>query len=157
MKRRFSTAALVAAVLASVVVASGCGGGGDSTDTIPAAKATPLSKAEFIEQGDAICLKARKGAAEFLAEEELADPESANPEEFQAIENGITAILIGEYREVAALGLPKGEPERGEVEALAADFEAAAEQIESGGESGEDKVEKLDEAAKKFGFKACGG
>jgi hypothetical protein len=49
VRQRIAVAALVAAMGCAVV---GCGGGGDST-----ASGAPLTRAEFIKQGDAICIK----------------------------------------------------------------------------------------------------
>ncbi|HEX3737623.1 MAG TPA: hypothetical protein VHV53_08765, partial [Solirubrobacterales bacterium] len=57
MRPKFLVLALPA-LLALVLVASGCGGGGDSTTTAQKTEVeeTPkLSKASFIRQGDAIC------------------------------------------------------------------------------------------------------
>jgi hypothetical protein len=66
---------LLAVVLAAGLIAAGCGGDDDddttaaTTTTEAAATGEPLSKAEFIEQGDEICADANKELRELEQQE----------------------------------------------------------------------------------------
>ena len=114
--RRLPVAPLIAAVagvLALAVVAAGCGGSDDSTDTGAAATAT-LTKAELIKQGDAIC---KEGNEEIEAgferfEEEKGIPKNQEPSRAQGVEIVETVILpnlASQSESIRGLGAPAGE------------------------------------------------
>lgn len=147
-------ATLVALVALAALVA-GCGGGDETTDGTVA-----LTKAEFIEQGDAVCKKgnrlSEKEAEEFAEENEF-ELEKASDEQ---LEEAVTEVLVPnlsqQAEELDALGAPEGDEEQ--VEEIIVSLEGAAEEIEDDpGIVFEGEVLKEpSELAADYGFKVCG-
>lgn len=155
--RKLLTAAVAAAAL--VMLVAGCGGGDDTTDETSGETVT-LTKAEFIEQGDAICKKGNDQSeeeAEEFAEENDFTLEKASDEQLEeAVAEVLVPNLNQQAEEIDALGAPEGDEEQ--VEELVASLETAADEI------GDDPslvfdgkvLEEPEELAQDYGFKVCG-
>ncbi|HWJ42480.1 MAG TPA: hypothetical protein VNR67_03510, partial [Solirubrobacterales bacterium] len=134
---------------------AGCGGGGDTTD-----ETVTLTKAEFIEQGDAICKAGgdqSESEAEEFAEENGFDLEKGSEEQ---IEEAVAEVLVPTLRQQAEeldeLGAPEGDEEQ--VEAIVVSLEGATDEIED--EPGlvfeEEVFDEPNELAQAYGFEVCG-
>lgn len=149
---------LLAGVLALGLVAAGCGGSDDSTDTVE--ETVTLTKAEFIKQGDQICKEAEDGSeaeAEEFAEENGFTLEDASDEQLEeAVAEVLVPALDQQVEDLRALGAPEGDEEQVD-EILAAVEGASAEVADDPSRAFEDEVLKeADELAKEYGFKVCG-
>lgn len=148
--------AIAISVFALAAVAAGCGGGDDSSDT-----SATLTKAEFIEQADAICVKGNE-AIETEVEEfaEDNDVDTENPTKEQQEEVIATVVAPGtraQVEEISELGAPSGDEET---------IEAMVESVETGSEELEDDPAKLlgekspleegSKLARDYGLKECG-
>jgi hypothetical protein len=151
------------AVLAALLVA-GCGGGGDeTTDTAPVTtteEPTSLSKAELIEEGDAIC--AETNAAVGALGSELS--EEAVPETIEKTAN----LYVGMVERLQELGTPEDDDgsypkfmeaaeELAKVEGeikLAAEREDTVAIGEAAGEAAP-ALEEFEEQAEAYGFEEC--
>jgi hypothetical protein len=143
----------MATVLAALMVASGCGGdsggGGD-----------PLTKAEFIRQGDAICKKGlrEKNQAVERSLNELSAKERADN---ATLERLLVEVALPPVQnmaeEVGDLGAPKGD--EGKVTAIVDALVAALEKAESNPGIALTDSEKIfgrpDELAGRYGLEAC--
>ncbi|HWO83525.1 MAG TPA: hypothetical protein VNM38_07030 [Solirubrobacterales bacterium] len=146
---------VLAALAASSALIVGCGSGGGTTES-----SGPLTKAEFIKQGDAIC---KKGNGESKAEvEEFADEKGfdlENPSKRQS-EEVVTEVLVPnlerQAEELAALEPPKGDTK--EVNAIIASLEKVIAELKKApsnfGVVAFAKPIRLEGA---YGFKVCGG
>ncbi len=175
---------ILLAVLAVALLAAGCGGGGNdsttgadsaagadsggaastdsSSSTTTAADSTsttPLTKAEFIKQGDAICTQIdaeqENGLAAALKKNPKAQTGKANQEKLLT-EVGLPPIQTG-VEELASLAPPSGDE---------AKAEAIVSEIEAGLKSSEedpsillsptaDPFVKAGKLAGEYGFKVC--
>ncbi len=161
MRQKFLFLALPA-VLALVLLASGCGGGGSSSTTTaqkPKQEAAPkLSKAQFISQGDAICGEVNTAigaASESAAEQSTRTTQIAN-------------LYVGMVQSLQRLGQPA------ETEGFS-DFMGAAEELamvenevkaagerenaalaEEAGQKAVPAVEEFEQQAAVYGFEDCG-
>lgn len=156
MSKGILASALVALLAAAVI--AGCGGGDDSSSGT--GETTALTKAEFIEQADAICAEANEQSeteAEEFAEENGFVLEKASQEQLEeAISDVLVPSLAQQADEVAALGAPEGDEDR--IDAIVTSLEDAVAQIEDDPISvfeGEPLKESRELAAD-YGFKVCG-
>jgi hypothetical protein len=117
MQQYFSTIKIIylyAIMVSILLVAGGCGGGGETADTgggDVTVQTGSLSKAQFVKRATQICEKNRRG---FQAEYEdfvKAGPGSSSPSE-QA-EKLVQTILLPNFEsdveEISALGAPSGD------------------------------------------------
>lgn len=149
---------LLVALCASVgllALIAGCGGG-DSTDS-----GAPLTKAEFIKQGDAICKEGNEESRPEL--EEFADEQGFEVEKMSKaqLEEAVTQVLVPnleqQAEELDALEPPVSE--RAEVKAIIDSLEEATAEIKKAPSEFVEgtplaKTIRLENA---YGFKACGG
>lgn len=131
------------------LLAGGCGGGDD--EDAP-------TKAEFIEQADAICQESNQ--ERILASEQLfkeQDGLPSDPEEKAFIAETWAPIVRGQHESLSELTPPAGEEE--EAEALWAAFEKALNTIESEPVGAIAKGLKIfmpfEQMAIKYGFDEC--
>ena len=146
--------ATLAGVVAIASIAAGCGGGDTETTASP-------TKAEFIEQGDAICKKGEEKleeeADEFATENGIDKNKPTAAQQEEVIEQVVAPALIrqgGELRE-----LPKPSGGEGEVEAILDALEEGAEKMEADPKQlleGTNPVERASELARQYGFEECG-
>jgi hypothetical protein len=147
--------AAVAALVALAALVAGCGGGGDTTD-----ETVTLTKAEFIEQGDAICKEANEeneAEAEEFAEENGFTLEKASKDQLEeAVAEVLVPSLNQQMEELDNLGAPKGDEDQ--VEEIIVSVEDAADEIEDdpGLVFEETTLDKSNKLAKAYGFKVCG-
>lgn len=149
-----------AAILAVAALVVGCGSGnaepGSAADAAPATTAPPLSKAQLIEQGDAICEQGRK-KAEAEIERLLngnAKPSNAEREEF-ATTISLPAIQA-QTEKLGALGVPTGDEKQ--VEAIVKGTEeVVAEAMKEPRllAANVSPFVQVDKLATKYGFKVC--
>jgi hypothetical protein len=147
---------LTAAVTAIALVAVGCGSDDDNGTTDSTAS---LTKAEFLEQGNAICRagnKAIDGEFEKFAEEhnlsENKPPTDAQFEE--AAEEFLVPAIARQVEEVRDLGLPEGEEDT--VDEFLENAEAEVEKIEDDPSAlNEDAFVAVNKEARTIGLVAC--
>ena len=144
---------VVLALVALAAIVAGCGS--DDSETTET-----LTKAEFIEQGDAICKKANEQSeaeAEEFAEENDFTLEKASDEQLEeAVAEVLVPSLNGQVEELDGLGAPEGDEER--VEEIIVSLEGAADEIEDDPGAvfdGEVLIEPS-ELAEDYGFEVCG-
>jgi hypothetical protein len=149
---------LLAGIVAVAAVIAGCGSSDDSSTN----SATALTKAEFVKQGDAICEKGSKqieDEAESFADENDVDTENPTDEQQEeVVETVVGPALQTQADELGELGAPSGEEAK--VTAMLEVLEEVAEEFESDpgvllGSDGSDPLDKANELADEFGFKAC--
>jgi hypothetical protein len=151
--------AVSAIVLAACVLGSGCGGDSDSTTTA-SGPSKPLTKAEFVRQGDAIC---KKGISEKnRAIEESLDKLSAKQRADQAtLERLLVEVALPPVQEMAEelddLGAPKGEKKKVAivVDALKTALEDAEADPATALNESEEIFGRSDRLAGRYGLKAC--
>jgi hypothetical protein len=154
------TSIALAAAVALLVAGCGGGGGGDeSSEAKPVSTATTtgLTKAETIEQGDAICAKANAaigsvGGEMFVKAEKIA-------ELYIEMTNGLKGLSPSEesvaYAEFAAVA-SKFETAENDVSLTAAPRTAqAAAALKPAEAKASAALSALQEAASEYGFKAC--
>lgn len=150
--------ALLAALAALFVLAAlvaGCGGGDETTD-----ETVTLTKAEFIEQGDAICKKgndlSEKEAEEFAEANDFELGKASKEQLEEAVAEVLVPNLNQQAEELDALGAPEGDEDK--VEAIVVSLEGAADELED--EPGlifEGKaLKEPTELAQDYGLKVCG-
>jgi hypothetical protein len=152
--------ALFAALAALALVVAGCGSGGDSTGSTEASSSS-LTKAEFLEKGNAICAKGNEeieaGFEEFSKENNLGKKRPSKAQLEEAIETVLIPKIRKQVEGIAALSPPSGD--EAEVEAI---VDAAEEALEKGeedpsslaGESNGPFV-KANKLASKYGLVKC--
>jgi len=151
--------ALAIALPALALVAAGCGGGGssdESTATTTAATTTALTKAQLIEQGDAICAEVNAAVGTVGASSTTSSSASQAAGLYGGMVNSLTNLGAPQeaagYSEFAAAAeaLAKAEDEvklaaeRGDPEALASAESSASSALGS-----------FQEAAAEYGFEDC--
>ncbi|MBK5219794.1 MAG: hypothetical protein JJE35_08415 [Thermoleophilia bacterium] len=150
-------AVAISLVALFAAVAAGCGGSDDTTSETTAA----LTKAEFIKQAEAICVKgneAIEGEVEEFADDnevDTEDPTKAQQEE--VITDVVAPGTKQQVEEIADLAAPSGDEEQ---------IEAIVESVESGTTELEDQPELLfgeknplaegSKLARAYGLKECG-
>lgn len=156
MSKRFTV--LLATVVAFAAIAAGCGSSSDDSTEV-----VVLTKTEFIEQGDAICVKGskqiEKEADEFAEDNDVdtANPKTEDQEE--VITTVVGPALQTQAEELDALGAPEGEEEA--VAAIVEALEDGAAELEEDpgallGENVSNPLEEAEKLASEFGFKECG-
>jgi hypothetical protein len=159
MRSRLPVLAL-AALLALVLVVSGCGGGGSESSTTTAKKKTvapSLSKASFIRQGDAICAEVNTaiGSIEQSASEatsqttQIANLYTGMVESLQGLGQPSEKAGYSEFMGAAeVLAMVEGELKKAsDAEDLAAEEEA--------GQAAVPAVEEFQSQAAVYGFENC--
>lgn len=163
MSRRLIVVLLGA--LAIAALAAGCGGGDDENTTVEATSSDTgpaLTKAEFIEQGDKICLTASReygeGIEEFLTENNVSQAKGPSPEqEEELLAEIILPRIKVEMEELRELGPPEGEEERvDEIFTGVEEVVAEGEDDPSTVSGNENPFAEPNAKAKAFGFEVCG-
>jgi hypothetical protein len=150
--------ALVATVAALAVVAAGCGGGSDSTEST-----SSVSKAEFVNKGNAICLEGEKevedGIEKFAEERNFSESNPPSEKEVEEIaENLLVPSVRKQLTELQALGIPSGDDEQ--VEAIFAAVEKALKETEEDpsvlAKDGVGPFKTANKLSREYGLTACG-
>ncbi len=144
-----SLSLLLTLSLAAVLVVAGCGSEDES-----------LTKAEFIKQADAICLKGERkkqtDIEDFLLKAKLGTGETFDPAQEKEMSAEVIAPPIRTATdEVSELSAPEGEEEK--VEAVLASADKGLQEFEDP-PNGKIPGDAFDEAAKlarDYGFKVC--
>jgi hypothetical protein len=152
---------LIAASLAAALLVAGCGGGGDSTESTPATTAvttTALTKAQLVEQGDAICAEVNAAVGAVGA----SSAETSSPSAQAAdLYSGMVAGLKN-------LGAPQETSEYPEFTAVADELATAEGEVKLASERGDTAgleaaesnasaaLAAFQRAAQEYGFKECG-
>lgn len=142
--------AILIALLATGA-AAGCGGDEEE----------PLSKAEYIKQGDVICKKANE-TIEKEAEETFADlgpREMPSEEQLTAfVEDVAVPNVESQISDLRALAAPEGDED--ELDKIYEDVDTALAEVEEDPativEGDNDPFQEPNEAARGYGFKECG-
>jgi hypothetical protein len=150
------------ALLALVLVASGCGGGGSSSTTT-AKKAAPeetapkLSKGQFISQGDAICAEVNTAVGSVG---ESAAEASGQTTQIANLYSGMVQSLqrLGQPSEIAGYSEFMGAAEQ--LAMVENEVKAAGEQenlalLEEASQSAVPAVEEFQQQAAIYGFEDC--
>jgi hypothetical protein len=143
----------------SSTAGGGDSSGGDSSSGGEAASGKPLTKAEFISKGDAICAEVPQEYNEKLTAMEKEAEKEKKPKPTTAESNVEAAVppLYVAIEKLEELGPPKGD--EAEIEAIISALESAAEGVEAkpsseltGPKSPFAEFQKLSTA---YGFKGC--
>jgi hypothetical protein len=161
MRLKFFVLALPA-LLALVLVASGCGGGGSSSTTTakkppPEETATKLSKGQFISQGDAICAEVNTAVGSVG---ESAAETSSQTTQIANLYSGMVQSLqrLGQPSEIDGYSDFMGAAERlamTENEVKAASEKENPELLEEASQAAAPAVEEFQQQAAVYGFKEC--
>jgi hypothetical protein len=148
--------AMLAGVVAIAAIVAGCGSS-DSSST------APLTKAQFISQGDAICKKGDKeieaGFESFAKENNI--PKNQEPSKAQGkelVETVLVPSIKSQSEEIRALESPgSGEAEvSAMLDSLDKGVAEAEEDPEALFEPKSDPFGPANEKAVQYGFKVCG-
>lgn len=159
MSTRFT--ALLAAVVAALAVAAGCGSSDDGGDTTEVAVA--VTKAQLIKQGDAICKQGNEeieeGFETYAEENDIPDgQEPSNEQGVEIVEQVLVPNLKTQSELIRGIGSPEGDEE--EVGELLDSLDAAIEEAEDDPESlfneDTDPFGDANEKAQAYGFSECG-
>lgn len=149
------------AVPAAALLLAGCGGGGDdeTTESTPVTTAAPsaLTKAELIEQGDAICAEVNAAAGSAAAGETEAAGSAA---EAADLYNGMVASISNLGTPEETEGYPEFSSAAEELAQAESEVKLAAEREDTEGlEAAESNASAalagFQEAAEEYGFEAC--
>jgi hypothetical protein len=161
MRLKFLVLALPA-LLALVLVASGCGGGGSSSTTT--AKKPPkeetvvkLSKGQFISQGDAICAEVNTAVGSV---QESAAEASSQTTQIANLYSGMVQSLqrLGQPSEIAGYSEFMGAAEQlamAENEVKAAGEKENLAMVEEASQQAVPAVEEFQQQAAIYGFEEC--
>jgi hypothetical protein len=115
------------AVLA--VIAAGCGGGGDRTDKTDNPAGSSLSKAEFLKQGNAICVEGNEELDEAFEERNISKSKpQTEKQRAKVAEEIILPVISEEVERIRRLGTPSGEGRK--VDEILSTIEAGIEEAE---------------------------
>jgi hypothetical protein len=152
--------ALIVALVVAVPLA-GCGGGGDSTESAPtttAATTTALTKAELIEQGDAICAEVNAAVGTVGASGAETGSSTAQA---AGLYSGMVASLknLGAPRETA--GYAEFTAAADELATAEGEVKLASERGDSAGletaaSNASAALASFQAAAQEYGFEECG-
>jgi hypothetical protein len=152
--------ALIVALVVTALLA-GCGGGGDSTESAPvttAATTTALTKAELIEQGDAICAEVNAAVGTVGASSTGTSSPSAQAAELYS---GMVASLknLGAPQETA--GYSEFTTAADELATAEGEVKLASERGDAAGlqtaeSNASAALASFQTAAQEYGFKDCG-
>jgi hypothetical protein len=149
------------ALLALVLVASGCGGGDSSSSTTakkqPKESAPKLSKGQFISQGDAICGEVNTAIGSVS---ESASEPSSQTTQIANLYSGMVQSLqrLGQPSEIEGYSEFMGAAERlamTENEVKAASEQENPELVEEAAQEAAPAVEEFQQQAAIYGFKEC--
>lgn len=148
MSKRAMAALAGIAVLAMLVAS--CGGSDEE----------PLTKAEFIEQGNAICREAAKEIEakykDFAQENDLELAEANRKQGMEIVSDIFMPAREQATEEFAELSLPEGDQQaEALVQALEQGVEKAEQQPKTLFEEKKYPFNEANEAAEKYGLKAC--
>jgi hypothetical protein len=152
---------LLVALLMSAALLAGCGGGGSSTESTAAtttATTTALTKAELIEQGDAICAEVNAAVGTVGA----SSAETSSPTSQAAdLYSGMVASLKNLGTPQEAAGYSEFTAAADELATAEGEVKLASERGDTAGlEAAESKasaaLSSFQEAAQEYGFKECG-
>src|SRR4051812_47232099 len=105
MPRRFFGGLTLVAILVSGLVLVACGSSDDSTSDTTA---TALSKADFLQQGNAICAKGQK-ATDQLANQTFTNGQKPTQAQLQEFTTKATPLVQQQIDGLKALGAPTGD------------------------------------------------
>jgi hypothetical protein len=149
--------AVIAGALAIALVVVGCGGGSDD-------EAPPISKAELIKKGDAICEKgggkAQTKLNSYVKENKIAKGQEPTDAQFTEISEDILVPAIEvQIDEIRALGAPDGDEEQVEemLDVLQEGIEGAEDDPVKAVKETSRLLAKGDKLLQEYGFEVCGG
>jgi hypothetical protein len=113
MQRRMMVVLPVAALFLAGLVVAGCGSSSNSSSTEATAA---ISKAEFVKQGNAVCVKGEKAQeAEinaYIKKHGLENQEPTKAQEAEIVETVFAPNIQSQIDGVKALGAPSGEEQQ---------------------------------------------
>ena len=151
MRSRFFGGLALAAVLVSGLVLVSCG---DDDDTDTSTTATALSKAEFLQQGNAICAKGNK-AVDQLANQTFEANQEPTDAQIEQFAKQAAPLIQQQIDGIRALGAPAGD--EAQVNAILDDAQAALDKLEQDPLAKGDPFTKANQEAKAYGLTACAG
>lgn len=141
---------LFSLILATGLLAAGCGGD-DETET-----AAPLSKSEFVVQADAICAAGNKEIDQAFSE---LSQDSSQAEFDQVVTETVIPSISGQIDDLRALGAPEGDEDQ-----INAALDSAQEATDKAEEDpsilndpqGEDPYTEAEQQLREYGITKCG-
>lgn len=155
-----SVIGLLLALAATAAVVAGCGSSSSETTETTAS----ISKAEFVKQGNAICMAGNKetnaGFEKFAKENNLNHKKPSNAQFEELSETVLIPSVSKQISEVRELGTPEGE--EAEVEEFLTHAEEALEELKAdpslvAKEGKEEPFYTVNKEAAKIGLTSCGG
>jgi hypothetical protein len=155
--------ALLAGFLAIALILVGCGGGGSDSTNGGSDSTASLSKAEFIEDADAICEEGGKQSLSelvaFAKESKLPKVKELTTAQWEEVGTRILApALQQQVDEIRQLELPSGD--EAQIEAFLDGVDEAVERVEENPATAKAPSKVLAGARQSisgYGFKVCGG
>ena len=147
---------LVAGALAFGLIAAGCGGNDDeSSSTGTESSTTALTKAEFLQKGNAIC-KAGNQEINQAFNQIQGNPTQAQAE--QIVTDSIVPSVQGQIDDIRALGAPAGDEDQ--VNQILDDAQAANDKTKADPslaiQENSDPFAKANQEATAYGLTECG-
>ncbi len=146
----------IGVLLALVGLIAGCGGSDSTTTTT---RAAPLTKAEFIQKGDAICEIGNEASTteiEEFAKEHGFGPEPSKAQFEQVVTEVLAPNLEEQANELDALVPPTKDKDK--VDAILASLRETISELKKNPSSMEGNVlAKPIQLEKAYGFQVCGG
>jgi hypothetical protein len=139
---------LGAVVLLFALVAAGCGGGDDTTES--------LSKSQFLKQGNAICKKGEEERGKLIIDASGKMKKEASVREQEDLVLEVLPTYENTTRELDDLGAPEGDEEK--VDAIVEAMEEAVEKVEANPGSAlvaSYPFKEPNELVEKYGLKSC--
>ena len=158
MKGRGTLVLAALGALCVVAVLAGCGDGSNAAATEESS--APLSKAQFVNQAEDICLeeaeKKEAAVAASFQELEAKGRKSLSPQDTSAVvEESVLPAYRNVVKRLAKLGAPHDD--KAEVEKMIDEYESALQALEAepGAATKHNPFAKPDESAKAYGIEDC--
>ena len=149
--------AVLAAAAAILVIAAGCGGGSDSSSD-----SSSVTKAQFVKEADAICVKGdkqnEKEFEEFAKEHNLSEGKEPSKEvQEEAVQDLVVPGVRQQIEEIDDLAVPSGDEAK--IEEVVSSVEEGLEELEEDPTllfKGKNPLGKGSKLAREYGMVKCG-
>ena len=147
---------LVAGAIAFGLIAVGCGGNDDSSSsTGTESSTTALTKAEFLQKGNAICQAGNQEINQAFSQiQGKPTQEQAN----QVVTDTLVPSVQGQIDDIRALGAPAGDEDQ--VNQILDDAQTALDKVKAdptvATQNGSDPFAQANQEAKAYGLTVCG-